>query len=127
MDNILDQNQCQDFKNLFLGFLKRNHKFTKIKKELSQAYGVEESFFNSYKSSTINKLIDQEIKELKKKAGIILNGETGCGKKALVKSFANSYGFELEQIDVGMYKSLREVMKKYSIALHMKDVKINLI
>lgn len=60
------------------------------------------------------------------KLGIIIEGPEATGKSTTINAFSSSYGFEVENIDFAMYKSLREIVNKYQLAVVMNDVKMNI-
>lgn len=57
---------------------------------------------------------------------IYLQGEDSSGKSTVIDVFCKNYGFEKEVVDFSMYKSLKEIVNKYNLAINMSDVKMKM-
>jgi hypothetical protein len=69
---------------------------------------------------------DSDIEEVQRKWGIVVNGDGGCGKYSSIQAFINTFGFEVENIDLSSSEKIKSFMNQFASAVTMNDVKISL-
>ena len=116
--NFYKKKKMENFEKKFLNQLAENLKISKIKRKKIIKNGLEDIFINT------SEFFLKENLEIKKKSGMILNGNSGIGKKLLLEIFCKEFFFKIEKIDFSMFKNLGQIKKKYFLAVNNQAIDV---
>ena len=57
---------------------------------------------------------------------IVINGDSGCGKRSFVRAFCQYHDYQLEDIDFCAFGKVKEVISKFGKATNQNDIQIKL-